>query len=62
MSGDIPLPAQYDGSGAPELAVFRPSTGVWWIAPNAGTLPPYAVKWGQPGDIPVSSLTKLMNP
>jgi hypothetical protein len=56
------VPAQLDASGAPELVVFRPSTGVWWIYSNAGNGATSSIKWGISGDKPVSALTPLMNP
>ena len=37
----------YNGDGTTDLAVWRPSTGVWWVR---GIL---TVQWGLPGDIPV---------
>jgi hypothetical protein len=51
QAGDIPVAADYDGDGQDDYAIFRPSTGTWWIGmTGSGT---YAVRWGQQGDIPV---------
>jgi hypothetical protein len=42
----------FDGDGESDIAVYRSSTGVWYINPSSGAAP-YAVGWGQSGDIPV---------
>jgi hypothetical protein len=58
QAGDIPVPGQYDvggygpRGGPTEVAVWRPSTGVWWIL-NSGRGTSRTVQWGQVGDIPV---------
>jgi len=46
--GDVFLPGDYDGGGAAEDMVYRPSTGVWW-----GRSPFTVTAWGTHGDIPV---------
>ena len=35
-NGDKITPGDYDGDGRTDLAVFRPSTGTWWIHAKLG--------------------------
>ena len=57
LQGDIPVPADYFGDGMTHAALFRPSTGQWFIrpqgAPQFGNPNPTIVTFGQAGDIPV---------
>jgi parallel beta-helix repeat protein len=41
-------PLDFDGNGTAERAVYRPSTGEWWVSGQA------PVQWGAAGDIPVA--------
>jgi hypothetical protein len=44
--------SDFDGDGTPDLAVFRPSSGSWFIL-NSGSNTFLGAQWGQDGDIPV---------
>jgi hypothetical protein len=53
LSGDFAAPADYDGDGRIEIAVFRPSTGRWWILWSTSGFTTYtAVDYGAEGDMP----------
>jgi hypothetical protein len=50
------VPNDYDGDGQTDLAVWRPSTGVWYLLfsrSNDSHAHYRALQWGLPGDIPL---------
>jgi FG-GAP-like repeat len=51
--GDIPMPGDYDKDGITDVAVFRNSTGAWYIRQSSNAAW-YVIQWGVSGDKPVS--------
>jgi hypothetical protein len=51
QSGDVVVPADYDGDGKTDKAVWRPSEGNWYIINSSGA--PSVTGWGNSTDKPV---------
>ena len=49
------LTGDFDGDGASDYVVHRPSNGSWYITPSGNPSTPYAQQWGRPGDIPLAA-------
>jgi hypothetical protein len=53
LPGDVPVPADYDGDGITDIAVWRPIEGNWYLLPSILAGGFSVQQWGLPGDIPV---------
>ena len=53
---DVPVPADYDGDGATDVAVWRPRTGTWFVkTSSSGFRQSFTVHWGgESADLPVA--------
>jgi hypothetical protein len=49
-----PVPADYDGDGKTDVAVYRPATGIWYVLLSSTNFASFvSYQWGVNTDIPV---------
>jgi hypothetical protein len=49
MTGDVPVPGDYDGDGKTDFSIFRPSSNTWWVMKSSDNTY-YSNTFGAGGD------------
>ena len=55
VATDTPMPGDYDGDGKTDGAVYRSTSGTWYVRPSSGATQ-WNVVFGASGDVPLITI------